>query len=44
MDEIVNKWDAQKDEYYEKTGITRPDQIVAADDYFQKEIDKLLGE
>ena len=31
MDEIVNKWDAQKEEYYEKTGITRPDQIVAVD-------------
>ncbi|KAF3333802.1 Small nuclear RNA activating complex (SNAPc), subunit SNAP43 [Carex littledalei] len=44
MDEIVNKWDAQKDEYYEKTGITRPDQIVAADDDFQKELENFLEE
>ncbi|KAJ3687832.1 hypothetical protein LUZ61_016996 [Rhynchospora tenuis] len=43
MDEIVNTWDAEKDEYYEKTGISRPDQIVAADDYFDKEFQDYLG-
>ncbi|KAJ4772455.1 hypothetical protein LUZ62_056712 [Rhynchospora pubera] len=43
MDEMVNAWDAEKDEYYEKTGISRPDQIVAADDYFDKEFQEFLG-
>jgi snRNA-activating protein complex subunit 1 len=42
--DIVDKWDAQKDEFYEKTRITRPGQIVAADSYFEKELENLLGE
>lgn len=44
MDEMVNKWDAQKDEFYEKTGITRPDQIVAANEYFHKELENFVEE
>lgn len=46
MESIVHKWDAQKNDFYEKTDmIIRPDQLVAAiEDNFDKELENILGE
>ncbi|KAF3333858.1 Small nuclear RNA activating complex (SNAPc), subunit SNAP43 [Carex littledalei] len=44
MEEIVHKWDAQKNDFYEKTDTNWTDQIAATEDNFDKELENILGE
>jgi hypothetical protein len=44
MESIVHKWNTQKDDFYEKTDIIQPDQIIDTEDNFDKELEKILGE
>jgi hypothetical protein len=39
----VHKWNAQKDDFYEKTDVIRPDQIMDTEDNFDKELENILG-